>query len=124
MLSGLSFSTKGFDKGLAATSGGMAVLWSSDGLEVGDTEDGATGLVGEALDFPTVRENDLLNDGEAEAGALALLLHGEVGFENLGAAFGGDARTVVAHFEDDFRGVEFLGRDLDRAAGVDRLNGV
>jgi hypothetical protein len=37
---------------------------------VGEAEDGAFGRVGEALDFPAVREDDLRNDSEAEAGML------------------------------------------------------
>ena len=32
-------------------------------LEVGDPEDCPIGLVGQAFDFPAVRENDLLDDG-------------------------------------------------------------
>jgi len=77
-------------------------------LEVGDAEDGALGLVGEALDFPAVREDNLLDDGQAQASAL--LLGCEVRLEDFIAAFGGDARAVVADLEDGFGGPGFRRR--------------
>ena len=54
-------------------------------LDVGNAEKSAGGIVGHALDFPAVGQDDLLDDGQAKAGAFRM--GGEVGFENLGAVF-------------------------------------
>ena len=48
----------------------------------------------------------------------------EIGFEDLGAVFGGDARAVVANFEERFLGVPFAGDDTDFTARFDRLDGI
>ena len=71
---------------------------------MGDAEDGAFRLVAEALNFPAVGEDDLLHDGEAEAGAF--LMRREIGLENLLPAFGRDAGAVVADFEGRLAGAD------------------
>ena len=58
----------------------------------------APGLVGQAFDFPAVCQNDLLNHGQSQPGAL--LIGREVGFENFLPAFGRNSGTVVTHFKD------------------------
>ena len=87
-----------------------------------DAEDGALGSVGEAFDFPAVGEDNLLHDGEAEAGSG--WLSGEVGFENLDALRRGNAGAIVANLEEGFGGAETVGDDLDLAVWLDGLDGV
>ena len=89
---------------------------------MGDAEDGAPRFVGEAFDLPAVREHDLLDDRQAQTGAL--LLGREVGLEDLGAAVRGNARAVVADLEHGFGGIALFGDDLDFAAAIHGLDGV
>ena len=70
-------------------------------LQVGDAEIGTFGLVGKALDFPSVRQNDLLDDGQAQS--RALLLGGEVRFEDVIAMLWWNARAIISDFELRFR---------------------
>ena len=60
-------------------------------------EDGALWRVRQTFDFPAVRLDNLLHDGQAKAGAF--LRGGEVGFENFRAIFKGNARAIVPHFQ-------------------------
>lgn len=85
-----------------------------EGLEMADAEDGAFGIVGEALDFPAMREDDLLDDGETKAGPL--LVRGEVGFENFLSLFGQNAGAVITNFQTCLRGAVFARDELDLAA--------
>jgi hypothetical protein len=87
---------------------------------VADAEDRALGLVGKAGDIPAVRENYLLDDCKAEAGAR--FLRRKIGFENFGAIIGWDARTIIADFEHGFGSAALLGKDLDVACAVDGLD--
>ena len=50
-----------------------------------DAKERAARLVGQAFDFPAVREDNLLHDGEAEASAARV--GREIRFENLAAPF-------------------------------------
>src|ERR1035441_4575040 len=91
-------------------------------LEVGDAEDRALRLIGEAFDLPAVREHDLLDNGQAQTGAL--LLGCEVRLEDFSAAVGGNPGAVVADLEQGFGGIALLGNDLDFPAAIDGLDGV
>src|ERR1039457_937689 len=82
-------------------------------FEVADAEDSAPGLVGEAFDLPTVREHDLLDNRQTQTSALRL--RGEVRFENLRAAVGGNARAVVPHLEHGFGGIALFGGEGHRS---------
>ena len=62
-----------------------------------DAEDGALRLVGEALDFPAMGQDDLLDHGEAQSGTL--LVRGEIRLENFLAAFGRHTGAVIADFQ-------------------------
>ena len=53
-----------------------------------------------AGNFPAMRQNDLLNNGQAQPGAL--FVRGEIRFENLRAPFGGNTRSIVADFQSGF----------------------
>src|SRR6185503_8849161 len=59
--------TRGVFDGVLAASGGMTGTFRQP--QVGDAEQGAVRLVGQAFDLPAVRQHDLLNDGKAETGA-------------------------------------------------------
>src|SRR6266498_4669257 len=96
-----------------AASGGMSGAFRRQ-PQVSDPEESTFGLVGQALDLPTVRQDDLLHDRETETGAFLVCC--EIGFEDLGAVLRRDARTIVAHFEERLGGVPFAGNDLDFAA--------
>src|SRR5665213_4250937 len=107
--------------------GGSGMAWiashrSGGDFQMRDAEDRAFGFVGQALDFPAVREDDLRDDGEAEAGAF--LVCGEIGLENLRAVFGRDALAVVANFQDRFRGAGAAHLNFYLSARADGLNGV
>jgi hypothetical protein len=69
-----------------------------------------------------VGADDLLDDGEAEAGAF--LVGGEVGFEDFGGLSGWDAGAVVADFEAGLVGSGFVEGDFDLATAFDGLHGV
>ena len=66
---------------------------------MGDAEQRAFGLVGQALDFPTMRENDLLHDGQAEAGSL--FVRGKVRLKNLQALMLGHS---IRFFQEHLQG--------------------
>ena len=89
---------------------------------MGDAKDGAVGFVGKAFDFPAVGEDDLLYYRQSQA--RAIFLSREIGFKNLGAALGRNARAVVAQLENSFGGAALLGDDLDFAALVNGLDGI
>src|ERR1017187_4382561 len=76
-------------------------------LEVGDAEDRTLRLVGEAFDLPAVREHDLLDNGQAQTGAL--LLGCEVRLEDFGAVVRGNPGAIVADFEHGFGGIALFG---------------
>src|SRR5688572_11404924 len=75
-----------------------------------DAKDRAARLIGQAFDLPAVRENDLADDGEAEAGPL--LVRGEVRLENLETMFGAHAGAAIGNVEHDF--------PVGCARGIDR----
>src|SRR5438034_4105117 len=80
-------------------------------LEVADAEERASGVVGHALDLPTVRQHDLLDDGQPQAGAL--FVGREVGFEDLGALMFRNARAIIDYFQARFRCLALAGQALD-----------
>src|SRR5687768_17283893 len=68
-----------------------------------DAKDRAFRLIGfvrQTFDLPAVREDDLADDGEAEAAAM--FSGGEIGFENFDATFGRDAGASVGNVDDHF----------------------
>ena len=67
-------------------------------LDMGNAKERAGRFVGQALDFPAVREDDLLHDRQAQAGPF--LIGGEVGLENLRAILRRHARAVVGNFDE------------------------
>src|SRR5262245_19098013 len=69
-------------------------------FQVAEPEQGSLWFIGEADNFPAVGQDDLLHDGQAKSGPASL--RGEIGFEDFGAILGGNARTVVAHFQYGF----------------------
>src|ERR1035441_2392869 len=85
-------------------------------FEVADAEDGAAGLVGGGFGLPTMGEDDLLDNRQAQTGALRL--RRKVRFEYFSAAIGGNARAVVPHLDHRFGGIALLGDDLDRKSVV------
>src|SRR3954468_22361066 len=89
-------------------------------LQMGNAEESAFWLIGQALDFPTVSEHDLLDDRQTQAGAL--LLGSEIGFENFDAPVGGDPRTVIPDFQRCFGSAGFLGKNLDFARAINGLH--
>ena len=89
---------------------------------MGNAEERAGRLVGQAFDFPAVGQDDLLHDRQPQAGAFGV--GGEVGLENLGAVFGGHAGTVVGDFDEGLLIVAPAGADADDALGRDGLDGV
>src|SRR2546427_618 len=105
--------TRGVAGVLLAASGGMSGAFHRHS-QVGDAEQGAFGLVGQAFDLPAVRQHDLLHDRETEAGAF--LVRCEIGFEDFRAMLRRDALAIVADLEECFGGVPPAGDDLDFAA--------
>src|SRR5208282_6018242 len=91
-------------------------------FKMGQSENRSFRLIGQAADFPTVGENNLLDHRESQA--CALFLGGKIGFENLGASLGGHARAVVAHLDQRFGGAGPLGHHLDFAIPVYGLDSV
>src|SRR6266496_1065962 len=89
---------------LLAASGGMCGTPRRQ-PQVGDAEQGAFRLVGQALDLPAVRQHDLLHHRETEAGPF--LVRREIGFEDFRAMFRRDARAVVANFKERLLGIPF-----------------
>src|ERR1043165_6578825 len=81
------------------TSGGTPATLAVSGrqFQVSDAEDGAGWVVGPALNFPAVRQDCLLHDGQTQSGPF--LVRREVRLENLAPALGRNARAVVAHFQ-------------------------
>src|SRR6266536_4062601 len=107
--------------GFLSESDGIA-LRSGDGFQVTDAKDRPFGFVRQAFNFPAVGQHDLLHHGQTEAGPL--FLGGEIRFEDVGAMFRGNARAVVADFDEGFGGAGFAGEDLDFALRLDHLGGV
>src|ERR1035437_8980688 len=91
-------------------------------FQVRDAEDRAFGFVGQARDFPAMREDDLRDDGEAEAGAF--LVRGEIGFENFLPVFGRHAVAVVADFQQCFGGTGAAHSNFYLSAFAHGLDGV
>src|SRR5437867_6150740 len=106
---------------LLAASGGMSGAFRRQ-PQVGDAEQGAFGLVGQAFDLPAVRQHDLLHDSETEAGAF--LVGCEIGLEDFSAVLRRDARAIVANFKERLLGVPFARDDPDLAARFDCLDGI
>ena len=75
-------------------------------FQMGDSEDRAFRFVGQALDFPAVGEDDLLDDGQPQAGAL--FLSGKIRFEDFRAVFGRNTWAVIADFEHCLRSIAFF----------------
>ena len=73
---------------------------------MGDPKDSAFRRIGQAFNFPAVGQHDLLDDSQSKAGAC--LLSGEVGFEDLGAAFRRDPGAVVADLQRRFGSAAFF----------------
>src|SRR6266567_1575751 len=82
-------------------------------LQVRDPESRAARLVWQTFDFPSMRQNDLLNHGKAQASPF--LVGGEIRFENLRAMLGRHAGAIIANLEDDPVRILFPGGDLDVA---------
>src|ERR1017187_5084674 len=82
-------------------------------FQVGDAEDGAPGVVRQGFDFPAVREYNLLDPRQTEAGAF--LMGGEVGFQNFLAMFGRDTVAIVPDFNGRFGSAGLLRQNLDPA---------
>src|SRR6266536_3615435 len=91
-------------------------------VQVGDSENRASRVIGHTFYLPTVRQNDLLDHGQAQP--RSFLVRGEIGFENFGAVLRRNAGAVVADLEDDPVRILFPGRDLDVSTPLDGLNGV
>ena len=89
---------------------------------MGDAEDGAPRLVGQAFDLPAVGENNLLDHGQPQASAR--LLSRKIRFEDFAAAVRGNAGAIVTDFEDGFGGTALLGDDLNFAVPISGLDGV
>jgi len=90
-----------------------------------DAEGGSLAELGVEFELAVVFFDDLLGDGQTEAGA-ALALGGEEGDEELFLVFFGDADAVVLDFDDGilFDGVEEGGERHHAALRLDRINGV
>ena len=69
-----------------------------------DGEGAAFAEAGAEVDGALRVENEALDDGEAEAAALAGRFCGEIGFENFGEEVFGDARTIVLDGNGEVRG--------------------
>src|ERR1039458_7457332 len=91
-------------------------------FQVSDAEDGAYWLVGQAFDFPAVREDNLLDHRQTEAGAF--LMGGEVGVKNFLAAFGRDTVAIVPDFNGRFGSASLPRQNLDPAVLTHRLDGI
>ena len=89
---------------------------------MGDAEDGTPRFVGQAFNLPAMREDNLLDYGQAEAGTASL--GREIGLEDLGAAVGGNAGAVVTQIKAGFVGIALFRYDLDFPVAVDGLDGV
>src|SRR5215468_4326063 len=94
----------------------------SNGFQVADTKNRAARFMRTAFDFPTMSQHDLLHHGQAQTSAF--LVSGEVRFEDIFSMLRQDPRTIVAHFNERFRGAHFAGHDLDFTVGFRRLDGV
>src|SRR5262245_14952846 len=81
---------------LLTGSGGMSGRLRGQ-LQMGNSDHGPFRLVGGTFDFPTVRQDNLLDHRQAEPGAF--LVGREVGLEYVGAVVGGDTRAVVTDFQ-------------------------
>src|ERR1051325_5358278 len=112
---------RGAVRAVLPASGGMASTPGGE-LQMGEAEDRAPGLVGEAFDLPAVGQDDLLNHGQAEAGAFVVC--GEIRLEDVRAMMRRNAGAVVAHFEDGLVGALPGGGDADFAVLIDGLDGV
>src|SRR5208282_2376133 len=95
---------------------------SDDDFQVSNAENGAFGFIGQTFDLPTVGKDDLLDDGQTQAGAF--FIGGEIRLENFLAALGWHARTVVADFERRLGGVDVPCQNLNLSPHVHRLDGV
>src|ERR1041385_3866006 len=78
-------------------------------------------LIAEAANFPAVRQNDLLHNGETEASAF--LMRGEVRLENFFAFVRWHAGTIIANFNGCYRTVS-LRDNLDASAFAHSLRGI
>ena len=91
-------------------------------VDVSDSEDRAARFVGQAAYFPAMGQDDLLDHRQAEAGPFQM--GGKIGFEDLGAVLGRNARAVVANLENEPARILFGGGHLDVAAPFDGLDGI
>src|SRR6266849_4729474 len=89
---------------------------------MGDAEERALRRIREALDLPTVGQDDLLHYGQAEAGPFGV--SGEIGLEDFGALMVGNAGTIVAHFQESFGSVLLAGSNLNFSLLISGLDGV
>src|SRR5882724_3170921 len=70
---------------------------------MGDAKYRSSRFVGHALDLPTMRQNNLLDDGQAESGAG--LLSRKIRLEDLRALIESHSRSVVTDLKSRFRGI-------------------
>jgi hypothetical protein len=87
---------------------------------MGDSENGAARFIGKARNFPAVRVNNLLHDGQTEAGAF--LVRREIRFENFRKIFARHAGAVVANFQSRFARARAQNLNLNFSILVERLN--
>ena len=63
---------------------------------MGYSEDCSAGLIGQTMDFPPMREDNLLNYSQPQTGSR--LLGGEVGLEDLASSLRGNSGPIIPHF--------------------------
>src|SRR5436190_1145118 len=88
-------------------------------FEMSDSESGAPRFVRQILNFPSVRQNNLLNDSKPEPGTL--LVCRKVRSENLAAVFGRDPRPIIADLEN-CSAIAAIAFNANFPFGRDRLN--
>src|SRR5256885_3856593 len=91
-------------------------------LQMRDAEYRAARVVPQALDFPPVRQNDLLNDRQSQTGPF--LMRREIRLENFQAVLGQKARAIVPNFQNRFPGVNPAPRELKFTTPLHRLPGL
>src|SRR5256885_16808800 len=72
-------------------------------LQMRDAEYRAARVVPQALDFPPVRQNDLLNDRQSQTGPF--LMRREIRLENFQAGLGEKAGAIFPKFQNPLPGV-------------------
>src|SRR6266852_1011207 len=91
-------------------------------FQMSDPENRALRFVRQALDFPSVRQHDLLDHRQTQP--RPFLVRGDVGLEDLVTLADGNAGPVIEHVERRFGAIAPLRGDLDFTVRIDRLDRV